>query len=247
MPLPGYTHMQKAMPTSVGVWLGSFAAGFEDSLKLVDAAIGVLDQNPLGSAAGFGLAQSIDRQVTTEALGFSKTQENVMYCGLSRGLFDTVALQSLTMPVVLAGRFARDMLLYTTQEFAYLYLPDEFLTGSSIMPQKKNYDLFEIMRGNVAVFNAYVDTLRSVSSSISSGYQRDLQLLKQNLISGFDLAAATFDVLIETVPKLAANSERLQEAITDEMHSADKANALAVQGVPFRDAYRQIKSDFMAD
>ena len=154
--MPGYTHMQKAMPTTAGVWLGAYKDGFEDTSKLINGARIYIDQNPLGSASGFGISNfAMNRNITTKELNFAKTQENPMYCGYSRGLFENVVLQALSPVMIIAAKFANDMLLFSTSDFDFVALPPEFTTGSSIMPQKRNYDVFEIMRGNTKVYHRY--------------------------------------------------------------------------------------------
>ncbi len=240
-PMPGYTHLQKAMPTTVAIWLDSFAAAFTDMKYPLQAAQTVIDQNPLGSAAGFGVSLGIDREHTTKTLGFGKVQENTMYCGLSRGLFEAIAVQSLSPLMVLAGKFAQDMLMFTTEEFGFFSLPDTFTTGSSIMPHKHNYDLFEIMRGEAHAFGSYVHQLESVSGAIGSGYQRDLQLTKGVTLHAFGVARSTLGVLCLAVDNLQINKDKLKASITSEMLSVSEINKLVEQGMPFRDAYNQIK------
>jgi|ERR1039458_374938 argininosuccinate lyase len=241
-PMPGYTHMQKAMPTTVSTWLDSFAAGFSDMSDLLVATRTIIDQNPLGSAAGFGVSLPLDRQHTTESLDFKKLQSNPMYCGLSRGLFELMAVQALNPVMVLAGKFAQDMLLFTTQEFNFFSLPDNLTTGSSIMPHKHNYDLFEIMRGQANAFGGYIQQLQAVVSGTGSGYNRDIQLTKAILLSAMETAQSTLEVLILAVPQIQLHHEVLYAAMTDEMHSVEKVNKLVEQGMPFRDAYGLVKS-----
>ncbi|HZL08234.1 MAG TPA: lyase family protein, partial [Candidatus Dormibacteraeota bacterium] len=240
-PMPGYTHMQKAMPTTVAIWLSSFADGFTDSRKILAATLEVIDQNPLGSAAGFGVSVGIDRDHTTKTLGFARTQKNTMYCGLSRSLFELLAVQALTPLMVLAGKFAQDMLMFTTEEFGFFSLPDSFTTGSSIMPHKHNYDLFEVMRGNAHSFTSYTGQLQAISVGMGSGYQRDLQLTKGTTLHAFDIAKSTLEVLALAVSSLRIDEKRLKDAITPEMLSVTAINKLVEQGVPFRDAYNQVK------
>ncbi len=242
VPMPGYTHMQKAMPTTVATWLGSFADGFSDLQKILVGTLEVIDQNPLGSAAGFGVSLKIDREQTTKALGFHKTQENPMYCAMSRGYFELLCLQTLNPVMVLAGKFARDMLLFTGQEFEFFSLPDSFTTGSSIMPHKHNYDLFEIMRGHSSSFPAHAQQLQAIVGSIGSSYQRDLQLTKEIAVKALSTVEMTLEVLTLAVKSLQLNEENLRNSITDEMLSVTEINKLVEQGVPFRDAYNQIKS-----
>jgi len=240
-PMPGYTHMQKAMPTTVAVWLGSFADGFADLQTILGAALTVIDQNPLGSAAGFGVSVGIDREHTTQTLGFAKTQDNTMYCGLSRSLFELLAIQALSPLMVLAGKFAQDMLLFTTEEFGFFSLPPSFTTGSSIMPHKHNYDLFEVMRGNAHSFTSYTGQLQAISVGMGSGYQRDLQLTKATTLHAFSITESTLSVLASAVSHLKINKQKLSAVITPEMLSVTAINKLVEQGVPFRDAYNQVK------
>ena len=178
--MPGYTHMQRAMPTTVGTWLHSYADALAECVPVLDATVVQLDCNPLGSAAGFGIAALPPRrELTTAALGFARVQENPMYCALSRGTFELAFLQALLLPLVLAGRFAADMLMFTQQETAFFSLPDAFVTGSSIMPHKKNYDLFEVMRATTRAFAARHAQVLHTVAALGAGYHRDLQLSKQ--------------------------------------------------------------------
>jgi len=171
--MPGYTHMQKAMPTTVGLWLGSFACALRDATIAMEAATRQIDQNPLGSAAGFGISHlQLNRQMTTEALGFERLQANSLYCGFSRGYFENIVLQALSQCMIVMSRFAVDMMMFTQQETAFFSLPDEFVTGSSIMPQKKNYDLFEIMRANGRVYGSLQQQVQQIVTGLGSGYHR---------------------------------------------------------------------------
>jgi argininosuccinate lyase len=242
-PMAGYTHMQKAMPTTVAAWLGSYADAFADSQTGLAAALALTDQNPLGSAAGFGVSLPLDRELTTRELGFKKVQDNPMYCGLSRGLFELVAVQALSPLMVLAGKFAHDMLLFTTEEFDLVSLPDSFTTGSSIMPHKRNYDVFEIMRGRANSFGGYAAQLYTLSAGLGSGFQRDLQLTKHITLTAFADAEATLEILALTVTDLQLNKAKLAVSITDDMQSVARINKLVEQGTPFRDAYQQVKRE----
>lgn len=241
IPMPGYTHMQKAMPTSVGLWLGAYADGLGDANTLLQSTTGIIDQNPLGSSAGFGSSLAIDREFTTTELDFAKTQQNPLYCGVSRGIFELLAVQSIQPLMVLAGKFAADMMLFTTQEFGFFSLPARFTTGSSIMPHKQNYDLFEIMRGKAHAFSAYSLQLHALASGIGSGYHRDLQLTKQPVVDAFDCVNDTLQVLLAVVPQLIVHQNVLASSITTEMHSVEVIDKLVAAGVPFRDAYKQVK------
>lgn len=241
-PMPGYTHMQKAMPTTVATWLSSYADSYSDLLGLLTSTLVILDQNPLGSAAGFGTNLAIDRQQTTDLLGFATVQANPMYCGLSRGIFELLAVQSLQPLMALAGKFANDMLLFTTQEFNFFSLPNSLTTGSSIMPHKHNYDLFEIMRGKSHIYGGYVQQLHTLVSGIGSGYQRDVQLSKTILLEAMSSAHATLEMVLLVVPELVIHRDVLEAAMTDDLQSVERVNTLVLQGVPFRDAYAAVKA-----
>ncbi|HSW99769.1 MAG TPA: argininosuccinate lyase [Patescibacteria group bacterium] len=241
--MPGYTHMQRAMPTTVGTWLHAFADGFTDSRLALACAKTLIDQNPLGSASGFGIGNfPLQRESTTKELGFAKTQDNPMYCGLSRGLFEIEVLHALTMPMMLAGRFASDMLLFTTDEFNFVRLPKTFTTGSSIMPNKQNYDLFEIMRGNVRVFTAYQQEIQQIVGGLYSGYSRDLQLTKPPLIRGLELAKATLELLTTVVPELLVQPKSITAAMSSDLFATEQVYELVKQGMSFRDAYLSVKA-----
>ncbi len=240
--MPGYTHMQKAMPTTVGKWLGAYADAYADAAKLVSPLQELINQNPLGSASGFGIdAFPLNREVTTKLLGFAKTQENPLYAGLSRGLFESAIINGLSTLMVLSARFASDMLLFTTQEFDFFSLPKEFTTGSSIMPQKRNYDLFEVMRGNCDVYLSYQQQIQSIAAHKVSGYNRDIALTKKPFVLGLRLVDQTLQVLISSAGNLRVNKGKLVAAMSDDLYATTKVYDLVQKGVPFRDAYRQVK------
>lgn len=241
--MPGYTHTQKAMPTTVGTWLGSYYQAFRDMQAYVSASLSVIDQNPLGSAAGFGVSLQLDRAMTTRELGFKKVQENPMYCGISRGVFELVAVQSLAPIMAYAGKFATDMLMFTSQECNFFSLPSSMTTGSSIMPHKRNYDVYEIMRATTHGFPAYAMQLQSIAAGAGSGYHRDLQLTKGITIQAFTDCLDTLSTLALTVQHLTAHKPQLTAAMTDELYTVAAVNKLVEQGMPFRDAYLQVKKE----
>ncbi|OGI94791.1 argininosuccinate lyase [Candidatus Nomurabacteria bacterium RIFCSPLOWO2_01_FULL_40_18] len=243
--MPGYTHMQRAMPSSVGMWLASYSSSLEDNLILIDAAIKVIDQNPLGSAAGYGENTfGLDRKFTTKELNFSRVQKNPMYCGFSRGKFENIILQSVGSVMFDLGKIASDLLLFTTKEFNFFTLPDSFRTGSSIMPQKKNYDVLELIRGNIAVFNGYQNQIENVIKNLPAGYNRDFQLTKEPFIKGIKLAQETIQIMILVVKNLQAQKENLEDACSSELYATDEALRLVKQGVSFREAYQQVKEKY---
>jgi argininosuccinate lyase len=244
-PMPGYTHMQKAMPTTIATWLGAYKDGFSDVANYLPATLDYINQNPLGSASGFGITNFANqRDLTTNELGFEKTQENPIYCGISRGLFENVVLQSLSPAMVLAGKFANDMLLFTTSEFGFVSLPSQYTTGSSIMPQKRNYDVFEIMRGNSKLYHTLQLQIQDIILGFGTGYQRDLQLTKKSFIDAINLCKQTIILLSELVANLQFNEDRLRSAMTDDLFVTNRVYDLVNDGASFRDAYKTIKKQY---
>jgi argininosuccinate lyase len=238
--LPGYTHMQQAMPSSVALWAQGFAAEIRDDAAGLTAVLRRIERSPLGSAAGYGTpGLPLDREATRARLGFASVQEPVTAVQLSRGKAEAQLLFEITLLLQDLGRFAADVLLYATREFGFIVLPEAFTTGSSIMPQKKNPDVFELIRGRSATAQACLLEALAVCAKLPSGYQRDLQLLKFPLFRGIDLALATLDILPSAITALAFQPAaiRLDPAI----HAAEEANRLVVaEGIPFREAYRRV-------
>ncbi|MEP7243152.1 MAG: argininosuccinate lyase [Gammaproteobacteria bacterium] len=238
--LPGYTHMQQAMPSSVPLWAGGFAAEIRDDAEGLLLAQRRLGKNPLGSAAGYGTpALPIDRSATRDKLGFAVTHEPVTAVQLSRGKAESQILFEIALLMQDLGRFAADVLLFYTQEFGFLMLPDAFTTGSSIMPQKRNPDVFELIRGRSATALACLSEALGLCAKLPSGYQRDLQLLKLPLFRGIDLATQTLDILPPAVDAMKFRPERIH--LDAAIHAAEEANAMVVrEGIPFREAYRRV-------
>jgi len=238
--LPGYTHMQQAMPSSVALWAGGFASELRDDahgLRLVHRRVG---RSPLGSAAGYGSpGLPIDRAATARALGFAEVQEPVTAVQLSRGKAEAQLLFEISLLMQDLGRFAADVLLFYTQEFAFLALPEAFTTGSSIMPQKRNPDVFELVRGRTATAQACLVEALGIYAKLPSGYQRDLQLLKFPLFRGIDLALATTQILVPAIDAMRFRPEKIE--LDPSIHAAEQANELVVrEGIPFREAYRRV-------
>ncbi len=238
--LPGYTHLQQAMPSSVPLWALGFAAEIRDDAQGLAAVLRRIDKSPLGSAAGYGTpGLPIDRQATQLALGFAAVHEPVTAVQLSRGKAEAQLLFEITLLLQDLGRLAADVLLFATQEFGFLVLSAQFTTGSSIMPQKRNPDLFELIRGRAASAQACLSEALGICAKLPSGYQRDLQLLKFPLFRGIDLAGATLAILPPAIEALTFRPAaiRLDPAI----HAAEEANRLVVrEGIPFREAYRRV-------
>ena len=238
--LPGYTHMQQAMPSSVPLWAGGFAAQIRDDAENLLRVQQRAGMSPLGSAAGYGTpGLPIDREATRRKLGFAQVQEPVTAVQLSRGKAESQLLFELTLLMQDLGRFAADVLLFYTQEFGFLELPDAFTTGSSIMPQKRNPDVFELIRGRSATSLACLTEALAVCAKLPSGYQRDLQLLKFPLFRGIDIAAQTLDILPPAIGAMKFRPERIR--LEPAIHAAEEANKLVVtEGIPFREAYRRV-------
>lgn len=241
--LPGYTHMQPAMPSSVALWAGGFAAEIRDDAEGLLASLRRVDANPLGSAAGYGVpGLPLDREATREALGFSRTQEPVTAVQLSRGKAEAAIIFELTLLLGDLGRLASDLLLFYTAEFAFVDLPDEMTTGSSIMPQKRNPDVFELVRSAQAVTAAALTETLSITAKLTSGYQRDLQRLKAPLFRSIDLAEDTLAIMAHALSGINFRSESIK--LGDELYAAERANELVVEeGIPFREAYQRIAAD----
>jgi argininosuccinate lyase len=242
--LPGYTHMQQAMPSSVALWAGGFAAELHDDahgLRLVHRR---LARSPLGSAAGYGTpGLPLDRIATAQALGFAEPQEPVTSVQLSRGKGESQLLFECALLMQDLGRLAADVLLFYTQEFAFVALPDAFTTGSSIMPQKRNPDVFELVRGRTATAHGCLVEALGVFSKLPSGYQRDLQLLKAPLFRGIDLALATTSILPPAIDAMQFRPANI--TLDPSIHAAEEANALVVrEGISFREAYRRVSERF---
>jgi argininosuccinate lyase len=238
--LPGYTHMQQAMPSSVALWSGGFATEIRDDaegLRQVQRRVG---KSPLGSAAGYGTpGLPLDRGATRDKLGFEVTQEPVTAVQLSRGKAESQLLFEITLLVQDLGRFAADVLLFYTQEFAFLELPDAFTTGSSIMPQKRNPDVFELIRGRSATALGCLTEALGIFAKLPSGYQRDLQLLKFPLFRSIDVALQTLDILPPAIDAMKFRPDRIE--LDPAIHAAEEANRLVVaEGIPFREAYRRV-------
>jgi argininosuccinate lyase len=238
--LPGYTHMQQAMPSSVALWAGGFASEVRDDAEGLGGVLRRLSQNPLGSAAGYGTPGiPIDRESTRVRLGFATVQQPVTAVQLSRGKAEAQLLCEIALLMQDLSRLAADVLLFATQEFGFLALSEEFTTGSSIMPQKRNPDLFELVRARAVSAQACLTEALGLCAKLPSGYQRDLQLLKFPLFRAIDLALATLAILPPALDALRFRPEaiRLDPAI----HAAEEANRLVIaEGIPFRAAYQRV-------
>jgi argininosuccinate lyase len=238
--LPGYTHMQPAMPSSVALWARGFGAELADDRAALLRVRKRTELNPLGSAAGYGVPNlPLDREATTVALGFERTQEPVTAVQLSRGKAEAALVFEIAVLLGDLGRLASDLLLFYTSEFAYVALPAEMTTGSSIMPQKRNPDVFELVRGAQATATGALQEILGVTAKLTSGYHRDLQRLKAPLFRSIDLASDVLAIMAHALPNVRFRPENI--TLGPELYAAEQANELVVkQGLPFREAYRRI-------
>ena len=240
IPLPGYTHMQQAMPSSVALWAGGFAAEIRDDASGLASCARRASRSPLGSAAGYGTpGLPLDREFTRAQLGFEDVHAPVTAVQLARGKAEAQLLFECTLLMQDLGRLAADLLLFYTQEFAFVTLPASFTTGSSIMPQKRNPDVFELVRGRSAVAQACLTEVLGIFAKLPSGYQRDLQLIKPPLFRGIDVAMSTAAIMATAIDGVRFRPEAVK--LDPAIHAAEEANALvAREGIPFREAYRRI-------
>jgi argininosuccinate lyase len=244
--LPGYTHMQQAMPSSVALWCGGFDEAFADACDGIAAARRRMDKNPLGTAAGYGTpGLPLDREMTTAALGFSTTQNPVTAAQLSRGKAESGLLFEITLLLQDVGRMAADLLIFYMQEFGYVALAADVTTGSSIMPQKRNPDVLELLRGASATAQACLDESLMITAKLPSGYHRDLQRLKSPLFRGIDLAVDSVDILAHVLDGIVFVPSRVR--LDEGVHATEEAYRLVREkGIPFRDAYREVAKRYAA-
>jgi argininosuccinate lyase len=247
--MPGYTHMQRAMPSSVSEWAGAFASEIRDDAEGLRAAQRRAGKNPLGTAAGYGTpGVNLDREQTTQALGFAETQWPHAAAQLSRGKAEAEAVFALTLLAQDYGRLAADLCLFATSEFAFVRLPAAFTTGSSIMPQKRNPDVFELLRAKSVGVAAQLGHILAITNKMTSGYHRDLQEIKAPLFRAFDEVAGMSAVLARAVPGIEFDAARLQAAMDPGLYAAERANRYVTEeGMSFRDAYRRVAEELAAE
>jgi len=242
--LPGYTHMQHAMPSSVSLWCGGFDEAFADAIDGLGSAKRRINKNPLGSAAGYGTpGLPLDRELTTKKLGFAATQDPVTAAQLSRGKAESTLLFEITLLLQDLGRMATDLLLFYTQEFAYISLAADVTTGSSIMPQKRNPDVLELLRASSATAQACLDESLMITAKLQSGYQRDLQRLKGPLFRAIDLATDSVDIMAYLLDGLSFLPENI--TLDPGSYATEEAYRLVTEDeIPFRDAYRKVAEKY---
>jgi len=239
--IPGYTHMQKAMPTNIKTWLGCFNASIEDNLKLLHSIFNLIDQSPLGSAAGFGVPIfPIDKKMTASLMGFSKVMKNPMYCQMSRGKFESSILHLLSQIMFDLNKLATDLILFNMKEFNYIKLPNELCTGSSIMPNKKNPDVLELIRAKYHIILGEEFKIKSLIANLMSGYNRDLQLTKEPLIKSLEITKDCLNIMCLVLSKIKINKNSCKKAMSEELFATEAAYKLVKKGIPFRNAYVNI-------
>ena len=238
--MPGYTHLQIAMPSSFGLWFGAYAETLVDDMRMLAAAWHIANQNPLGSAAGYGSSFPLDRTMTTHLLGFETLHYNVVAAQMSRGKSERAAAAAIAAVAATVGRMAMDLCLFMSQNFGFVSLPDELTTGSSIMPHKKNPDVFEIMRGRCNRLQALPNEIALLPTNLLVGYHRDLQLLKDILFPATAEIRRTLRMADFMLARLKVNDRILDERKYDYLFTVEDVNRLVLQGVPFREAYRRV-------
>ena len=240
-PLPGYTHTQQAMLSSFAHWSLSFVEGLINDQEILNKAIEINNQNPLGTAAGFGVSFPLDREHTRKKLNFDKNIVNSLFAQASRGKFESLTLESLSQVMLTLSRFATDMLFFTARETGFVKVVDSLTTGSSIMPQKKNLDSMELMRGNASIIFSNQLAIKNIPKGVMSGYNRDLQLIKKPLIESLNITEDSLKVAYEFIKGMTIDEQAVKQAIKKDIFAADMANEMVeMEGVSFRDAYVKV-------
>lgn len=244
--LPGYTHLQIAMPSSFGLWFGAYAESLADDLQLLLSAWKITNRNPLGSAAGYGSSFPLNRQMTTDLLGFDTMNYNVVYAQMGRGKMERVVSAALASVAATVSKLAFDACMFNSQNFGFIKLPDEFTTGSSIMPHKKNPDVFELTRAKCNKIQALPQEILLITNNLPSGYFRDYQIIKELFIPAFEELRQCLEMTTLMMGKLTVNEHILSDKKYDLIFSVEEVNKLTLSGVPFRDAYKQVGLDIEA-
>lgn len=244
--MPGYTHLQVAMPSSFGLWFGAYAESLVDDMQYLLAAWRITNRNPLGSAAGYGSSFPLNRQMTTDLLGFDTMDYNVVYAQMGRGKTERNVAFSMASVAGTLAKLAFDACMFSSQNFAFVHLPDNCTTGSSIMPHKKNPDVFELTRAKCNKLQALPQTVMMIMNNLPSGYFRDLQIIKETFLPAFDELKDCLRMASYIIERMDVNPDILSNPIYDNMFSVEEVNRLAAAGMPFRDAYRKVGLDIEA-
>jgi len=240
VPIPGRTHFQKAMPSSMGLWAASYAESMIDNMKLLQNAYDIINQSPLGSASGYGVNLAIDRQLTSDLLGFKSVQNNVAYCANSRGKFESIVVYALSQVMIDISKLCTDVIIFSAPEFGYLKLPEKYCSGSSLMPQKKNPCGFELARAKASMVLGYLHQLLGIISGLPSGYNRDFQETKKPLMQAIETTMQSVAICRLMTSNLKVNSKKCIQACTKEIFATDLVLELSKLGTPFRDAYKKV-------
>lgn len=238
--IPGYTHLQVAMPSSFGLWFGAYAESLADDLTVLRAAYEVANRNPLGSAAGYGSSFPLNRVLTTKLLGFDSMAYNVVYAQMGRGKTERIVAQALAGIAATLSKLAFDACMFNSQNFGFIKLPDEFTTGSSIMPHKKNPDVFELTRAKCNKLQALPMEITLITNNLPSGYFRDLQLIKENFLPAFDSIIDIINMVDSMLSQVKVNTDVATDPRYKLMYSVEEVNRRVVEGTPFRDSYKQV-------
>jgi len=241
--LPGYTHLQLAMPSSFGLWFGAYAESLVDDLITLQAAFEIVNKNPLGSAAGYGSSFPINRKMTTDLLGFDDLNYNVVYAQMGRGKTERIVASALANIAASLSKLSMDACLYLNQNFSFISFPEELTTGSSIMPHKKNPDVFELIRSHCNRIQALPNEIMLMTTNLPSGYHRDLQLIKEHIIPAFQNLQSCIEMTGLMISNMVVKKDLLLNKQYQFLFSVEEVNKLVLQGVPFRDAYKQIGND----
>ncbi|MBQ8056564.1 MAG: argininosuccinate lyase [Paludibacteraceae bacterium] len=243
--MPGYTHLQIAMPSSFGLWFGAYAESLVDDMQLLLSAYKICNRNPLGSAAGYGSSFPLNRQMTTDLLGFDSMNYNVVYAQMGRGKTEKIVAFAISSVAATLSKLAFDACLFNSQNFGFIKLKDEFTTGSSIMPHKKNPDVFELTRGKCNKLQSIPYQITMMINNLPSGYFRDLQLIKEVIMPAFDEIKDCIDMVNEMMRDVEVNEEILKNPMYNPIFSVEVVNQLVLKGMPFRDAYKKVGHDIM--
>jgi len=245
--IPGYTHLQVAMPSSFGLWFGAYAESLVDDLTVLQAAYKVANKNPLGSGAGYGSSFPLNRTLTTKLLGFDDLNYNVVYAQMGRGKTEQLVAAALASIAATLAKMAMDVCLYNSQNFAFLAFPDELTTGSSIMPHKKNPDVFELIRSKCNKIKALPNEIFMMTTNLPSGYHRDLQLIKENFLPAFNDLNDCLNIAHYMFENIIIKTGIVEDDKYKYMFSVERVNELVLSGVPFRDAYKQVGAEINAN
>jgi len=243
VPVPGYTHMQVAMPSSFGLWFSAYAESLVDDLTFLQGAYDCVNKNPLGSGAGYGTNLPVDREMTAELLGFQGLNVNSVYAQMGRGKTEWMVATAISNLAATLNKLASDGVMFMSQNFGFISLPESFTTGSSIMPHKRNPDVFELLRGKTSHIRSTPGVLQNITHNLSSGYYRDLQMLKESYIPMFSMIEECILVATETVRNISVNTTIVEDSKYDYLFTVEKVNELVKKGTPFRDAYRTVSDE----